>query len=209
MYVNMFRDTASFGDSHANTLNPYPFFEEHLNELTTNITQIEKLDQESSIDITGIAADKERLEDELAAAAVGAISRLKMLYKKEQNQQKFNEIDFTRSQIEHVPDNTLMTRAAIVSDHLEASNGADPMYGITEERAATLKTLTGQYRTVLRSPQEAIKARKYTNEDLQGLIDLTLKETLKEGLDLVMEIAAEDHPDLYRQYTDARKLSKV
>lgn len=208
-YVNMFRDTATFGASQAETLNTYPFFDEYFNELTANITQIEKLDRESSVDITGVAADKEKLEDDLATATIAAISRLKMLYKKEQNQQQFNEIDFTKSQIEHVPDNTLLTRPAIISEHLQTNASADPKYGITAERIEALKNLADQYRQVLRSPQDAIKARKYTNENLQELIDVTLKETLKEGLDLVMEMAEEDHPGLYRQYLDARKLGRV
>ena len=156
-----------------------------------------------------MAADKETLEDQLATATIAAISRLKMLYKKTQNQQQFNEIDFTKSQIEHVPDNTLLTRAAIISEHLQTNASADPKYGITAERIEALKNLTDQYRQVLRSPQDAIKARKYTNENLQELIDVTLKETLKEGLDLVMEMAEEDHPELYRQYLDARKLGKA
>lgn len=204
-YVNMFRDTATFGASQAETLNTYPFFDEYFNELTANIAQIEKLDRESSVDITGVAADKEKLEDDLATATIAAISRLKMLYKKEQNQQQFNEIDFTKSQIEHVPD----TRAAIISEHLQTNASADPKYGITAERIEALKNLADQYRQVLRSPQDAIKARKYTNENLQELIDVTLKETLKEGLDLVMEMAEEDHPGLYRKYLDARKLGRV
>lgn len=205
-YTNMFRAVQKFCTDHDATLNTYPFFTEHAAELQANISHIEQLDVAASADISGVTEDKDALEDALAKATLRLVGSLKLLYKKTKDQQHFNAIDFTRSQIFHTADNTLLTRATLVHEHASSNLAADPAYGITQELVDALNDLINRYKEVMRSPQGAITDRKFSKEDLRNTIDLTLKETLNEGLDIVLEMASAEHPDLYTQYLDARKL---
>jgi hypothetical protein len=175
-------------------------------ELGSRVTNILLNAAEADQDITGYAADKQEMADNLIALTRQVGNACATYYTLTQPSRTMRErVDWTKSELTAMRDSQLYVSALKtwqIADPIKA-NLAD--YGVTAGNVDELQTALEAYLELIQNPQQSLADRSaYKKEEDKMIADL--RKFFRDVLDQLFEPLAVSHTILYDKYKASRSI---
>ena len=182
-----------------------PGFATVVSTFFSKITLIQTTENRQQRTTKGVSTDKKnkklQLIDKLLVAAGGIMS----FANDTDDNELFELVNFTKSELEHIGDTLLLDRATLV---LATGNthAADILpKGVTAVILGDLQTLITEYETLVVGPRDLIVDKKTATEQLVVLFSDT-DDLLKNNLDRLMMQFKATNDEFFRKYFNGREI---
>ncbi len=203
--VNMFRATDTLLEESQEKMADVQDFAEYFAQFQGNLSTIDELDGQLESDATGITEEKGDSSDLLAEEALHASLRLKAFARKKGDKKLLNKISITKSQLDYVADQTLLSRAKLILKTAKRHAADAAAYSLTQEGIDKLDALVQEFGKKIPDPRKAIIDKQDAGKQLMAMVSAT-DNLLKEHIDVLMEVKGIDDPDLLDRYWSAREI---
>lgn len=181
-----------------------PEFETKQSLLQNTILEIQRISELQKFDKTGLAREKQQLQDVLIMLTKGNSNKLTAFAKLKKDLVLLNEVKFSTSDLKRSPDSALKDLAQIIYDRAEASLDMLGGFGITRETQTVLLNAINSYNASLAKPRLGTMEKSQATKKL----DILFKEGDKilGDIDAVINMLIIDNPNLLNGYKSARKV---
>ncbi|NJN28442.1 MAG: hypothetical protein HC819_21955 [Cyclobacteriaceae bacterium] len=201
--VTMFNTVSKWLAGSKEAIIALPNLEETLEAFNAQLSKITALDSDVVSDASGLSADKEILKDDLSRKSLVVTRILKAYATFMGNNELLNSIDFTKSQLYYVADQILQSRAALLLKTAENIGNSAEAYGLTPAIVSELEAAAATFSEQVTLPRQGVISKKDTREQMADLIAV-IDNLLSEKLDVLMDLAGINSPELLNQYKAAR-----
>lgn len=200
----MYLVTADFCTIHAGITTPLPNFSETFASFKTCCGGIQDLVKVQQSYLNSSAAGKSALKKALVTPLADTARKLMAYAKLTKNVTLQNEINYTESNLNRLPDTTLTGAGQLIFDRAQTHLIPLPAYQVTAESQEALLEAVTQYRTALTAPRMDTAELARINKQLTDLFRAG-DEALSD-MDALVEILRVSKPDFYTAYKVARKV---
>ncbi|MGQ1890748.1 hypothetical protein ACT29H_09925 [Thermophagus sp. OGC60D27] len=202
---NMFKVVRDFLSDHSATLGQYLHFSEMLEKFSSLLSSIGELDSHAVTKTSGLTQEKAAARERLIKATMLVVRILKAYATFSDNESLLENIDFTLSSLSRISEQKLLARAQKVIQEAEACLTEAEPYGLTTEKMDELTAAFKEFDERQSTIRKAIVVRKNISEQVEALME-EADDLLKDKIDIILELASNDHPELYNQYLGAREI---
>lgn len=182
-----------------------PGFATVVSTFFSKITLIQTTENRQQRTTKGVSTDKKNKKLELIDKMLVVAGGIMSFANDTDDNELFELVNFTKSELEHIGDTLLLDRANLV---LTAGNthAADILpKGITAVILGDLQTLITEYETLVVAPRDLIVDKKTATEQLVVLFSDT-DDLLKNNLDRLMMQFKATNDDFFRKYFNGREI---
>lgn len=202
--IAMFRRIYDLLTKYLSLLSGLPVFTNLFNVYEANLKQIEVLSAQQEKDITGLKKQKEALRANLILKAMDVSRRLVAYATLTGNEVLAKEAYYTETDLQHYPDEILVTACLVISSAAEANATALIEYGVTTETLTAFKKAITDFKEVMDNPKKGYTEKKQATDQLAQLIDDEL--VILGKIDLLVDMLKYSNPEFYAEYYDTRKV---
>jgi len=153
---------------------------------------------------TGLAMDKGRLRKKLIELTLRNANKATILARQNNNDTLLKEVRLKESDLGRLPAVTLVERAQLIYDRVEANIANLTEQGITPDTQKVFQETINTFNNVIAAPRIGIGERRQATQKLLLLFREAGAEL--EIMDLAARSAKEEYPDFYNGYVNARKI---
>jgi hypothetical protein len=180
-------------------------FNSTVEQFRSFLTQINLFVLKTETQNTGVTALKKEVKATLITSMIEIVSELKVFFKKEGDTINLANVNYTKSSVDRLRQNSLITRAKDVLSIARKYMDKLTDYKISEEQLASFESTIAQLNGLNTSSRVVIVEGKTTRMQLDQQIIQT-NNLLTEELDIMMVGYAKTSPDFYNAYFNARKV---
>lgn len=182
-----------------------PAFQTALTALKAKIAEIDETEEQSSLSIAGISADKKNFKE---AACTNTVDIAGMVYAyavATTNQTLKQEVKLSPTKLRRTGDAAFAPFCQAVHDRAFEHKTALADYGVTDELLLNLQKSINDFASAAPKPRTAIGKRKTRRTSLIQLFR-ELDEILNERMDALMGKFRTSHPEFYQTYFNLREI---
>jgi len=201
---NMYLATVDFSEQNATFLGPLPNFSENLIILKGINDQIYIYGGEQGLNVSGTTLAKKDLRINVENLAADSARKAMAFATVTKNQILFQEINYSLSDLQRMPDTVLAETTTIIHDRIEVNLPAMIGYQVSTASQQELLQANNAYKASLSTPRIIKVSQKVATAKLVELFktgDAVLKE-----MDAVVEIIRSTDADIYLGYKSARRV---
>ena len=174
-------------------------------QITTFIEGIIEADAEASRDNTGVAEDKQEVENELVVLAADVAASATLYFEDTGNRTALSRVDETESALKNLRDSDLATNIVLMQKLITPVIAAalESSYNLTPGSVLALATKLEEYFEFIKSPQDARSESSSFNKKADKLIDES-REYLIEKIDRPMLTYRQSNRQLWDYYQGSR-----
>jgi hypothetical protein len=199
----MFLAVQAVCDRNTATIQMLPAFADGYTEFTTHVANIQTLAQNQSVDATGLAADKQQLRKDMAAAAAVIALAVNAYAKKVKNNDLAAQSAVTASDMTSGRDTTAADTARNVHAAATANLANLAPYGVTAAKLTDLKAKIDAYAASLSKPRDAVASGSTATKQLADEFDAA-DAALNDQMDALVPQFAASHATFVEDYNNAR-----
>ena len=199
----MFLAVKAVGDRNTATIQTLPAFADGYTEFTTRVANIQTLAQNQSVDATGLAADKQQLRKDMAAAAATIASAVYAYAKKAKKNDLAAQASVTASDMTSGRDTTAADTARNVHVLATANLANLASYGVTAAKLTDLKAKTDAYAASLSKPRDAVASGSTATKQMADEFDAA-DAALNDQLDALIPQFAASNAKFVEDYNNSR-----
>lgn len=185
-------------------LSKLPVFTDLFSSYESKLTQIGVLSEQQEKDISGLKKQKEALKADLITKALDVSRRVVAYAKLTGNDVLAKEAYYTETDLQHYPDETLVTSCSVIYTAAETHAASLIEYDVTPETLAALKKAIDDFKAVMDSPKIGHTEKKQITDQLALLFEEEI--TLLDKIDLLVDMMKNTQPEFYAEYFDTRKV---
>jgi len=174
-------------------------------ELEDLIGQIEKIQQLTGEDNSGLSTTKKLQKDALAKQAFELASILFAMATRTKDLVLLAKVDFPISELQHLRDGELATKCKTISELGRSNLTQITGYGSSEEKLNMLDAQIVQYKTSLPARRLSVSELKAANRKLKELLKQTT-DLVNDQIDRMLVPFETSEPDFSTKYQNARKV---
>jgi hypothetical protein len=201
---SMYLVSVDFCEKNTEITKPLPSFSTNLTNLKTTCDQIHVIVEEQAADTSGTTAGKNDLRENLIVLGADTSRKLVAFAKLSKNQILLKEINYTESDLRHLPDTVLADTVKLIYDRAQTHLDSLASYMVTEKTQAALLQAITDYKAVLASPRVEKVSQVQATKQLAELF--VAGDTALENMDAVVEIVRLTQANFYVGYKAARKI---
>jgi hypothetical protein len=199
----MFLAVKAVCDRNTSVWQTLPAFADAYTEFGTRVSNIETLAQNQSVDATGLAADKQQLRKDMAAAAATLALAVNAYAKKVKNNDLAVRTNVTASDMTGGRDTAAAATARGVHAAATANLANLAAYGVSAAKLADLKAKTDAYAGSITKPRDAVASGSTATKQLADEFDAA-DAALKDEMDALMPQFAAANAQFVEDYNNAR-----
>lgn len=185
-------------------LSKLPVFTDLFSSYESKLTQIGVLSEQQEKDISGLKKQKEALKVDLITKALDVSRRVVAYAKLTGNDVLAKEAYYTETDLQHYPDETLVTSCSVIYTAAETHAASLIEYDVTAETLTALKKAIDDFKAVMDSPKIGHTEKKQITDQLALLFEEEI--TLLDKIDLLVDMMKNTQPEFYAEYFDTRKV---
>lgn len=206
-YYAMYNDVCGMLNNNLAITNTLPDFAGLFTLIKIQLDEIKLEMKKQDAKITGITMNKSFLKNDLIIKAF-EVSRKTTAYaviKGDYILEK--EVKCTMSDLKKSDNANLISRCQLIHDLANANIADMSAYGLNSTVLISLQNAIYTFQTAIPEPRVAIEKRKHSTKQIEKAFK-TIDENLHK-IDVLVEIVRISEPNFYRQYKNARKITRV
>jgi len=190
-------------DRNTTTWQTLPAFADAYTEFETHVSNIQTLAQNQSVKATGLAADKQKLRKDMAAAAATIALAVNAYAKKVKNNDLAARTNFTASDMTGGRDTVAAETARKVHEAATANLANLASYGVTAAKLADLKAKIDAYAASITKPRDAVASGRTATQQLAAEF-AAADAVLNDQMDALVPQFATTNTTFVNDYKNAR-----
>ena len=201
--LSMFLAVKTVCDRNTTTIATLPAFADAYAEFTTRVANLQPLAQNQSVDATGLAADKQQLRKDLAAAAAVIALAVNACAKKVKNNDLAAQSNVVASDITNGRDTLAADKARNIHAAATANLANLAPYGVTAAKLTALKAKIDAYSASLSKPRDAVASGSTATKQMSDEFDAA-DAALNDQMDALVPQFAAANAKFVEDYNNAR-----
>ena len=199
----MFLAVKAVCDRNTATIQTLPAFADAYTEFGTRVSNIQTLAQNQSVDSTGLAADKQQLRKDMAAAAATVALAVNAYAKKVKNNDLAAKTNVTASDMTGGRDTTAADTARNVHAAATANLANLAAYGVNAAKLADLKAKIDAYSASITKPRDAVASGSTATKQMSDEFDAA-DAAVNDQMDALMPQFASANAKFVEDHNNAR-----
>ena len=199
----MFLAVKAVCDRNTATIQTLQAFAAGYTEFGTRVSNIQTLAQNQSVDSTGLAADKQQLRKDMAAAAATVALAVNAYAKKVKNNDLAAKTNVTASDMTGGRDTTAADTARNVHAAATANLANLAAYGVNAAKLADLKAKIDAYSASITKPRDAVASGSTAAKQMSDEFDAA-DAAVSDQMDALMPQFASANAKFVEDYNNAR-----
>jgi hypothetical protein len=201
--LSMYLAVKAVCDRNNATWQTLPAFADAYAEFGTHVSNIQTLAQNQSVKATGLAADKQQLRKQMAAAAATIALAVNAYAKKVKNNDLAAQTNVTASDMTGGRDTAAADTARNVHDVATANLANLAVYGVTAAKLADLKAKIDAYAASITKPRAAVASGRTATRQLAAEF-AAADAVLSDQMDALVPQFAAANATFVNDYKNAR-----
>ena len=199
----MFLAVKAVCDRNTATIQTLQAFADGYTEFGTRVSNIQTLAQNQSVDSTGLAADKQQLRQNMAAAAAAIASATNAYAKKVKNNDLIAKTNVTASDMTTGRDTAAADTARNVYAVANANVASLAPYGVTAAKLTDLNAKITAYSASISKPRDAVASGSTATKQMSDEFDAA-DAAVNDQMDALMPQFASANAKFVEDYNNAR-----